>query len=192
MRLSPGVYHLNDSFAARPQLSAVLALEGLTNVALVGEPTQPGYAQSRIDRSATTLLVHGLRGAVSMNNCTRVRFQSLDIDMARQPYTYGRAISATDLSTTIEYDPALYSFESRAQQPWQLRVSNVNEFDPGEWRLNGTGESTALSPLPIIFSYKSEKSLCGAGWAAGYSDAARSGIDAGGASWQALHPAQHL
>ena len=25
------------------------------------------------------------------------------------------------------------------------------------------GESTALSPLPLIFSYKSEKSLCGTG-----------------------------
>ena len=25
------------------------------------------------------------------------------------------------------------------------------------------GESTALSPLPLIFSYKSKKSLCGAG-----------------------------
>ena len=29
--------------------------------------------------------------------------------------------------------------------------------------LEATGESTALSPLPLIFSYKSEKSLCGAG-----------------------------
>ena len=28
---------------------------------------------------------------------------------------------------------------------------------------NPCGESTALSPLPLIFSYKSEKSLCGAG-----------------------------
>ena len=127
MRLSPGVYHLSDSFAARPQLSAVFALEGLTDVALVGKPTQPGYAQSRIDRSATTLLVHGLRGAVSMNNCTRVRFQSLDIDMARQPYTYGRAISATDLSTTIEYDPTLYSFETRYR--WSTKVGSRTPFE---------------------------------------------------------------
>eukprot|EP01044_Picomonas_judraskeda_P004752 COSAG03_NODE_426_length_8006_cov_75.576957_3_plen_301_part_00 len=28
------------------------------------------------------------------------------------------------------------------------------------------GESTALSPLPLIFSYKSEQSSCGAGWSA--------------------------
>ena len=36
---------------------------------------------------------------------------------------------------------------------------NIDLFE----KMKVAGESTALSPLPIIFSYKSEKSLCGAG-----------------------------
>jgi ankyrin repeat protein len=43
----------------------------------------------------------------------------------------------------------------------------VNAVDAGEYTplhmAAGFGESTALSPLPLILSYKSEKSLCGAG-----------------------------
>lgn len=164
MRLSSGVYHLNDSFTDRPQLSAVLALDGLTDVALIGKLAQTGYTQSSIDQSTTTLLVHGLRGAVWMHNCTRVRFHSLDFDMARLPYTYGRAIRATDLSTTIEFDPKLYSFESRAQQPWQLRVTNVNEFDPMDWRLNGTGQyNSATAPVPVTLDRPGQLTLHGVG-----------------------------
>ena len=36
-------------------------------------------------------------------------------------------------------------------------------FAVNDERLGGTGESTALSPLPLISPYKSEKSLCGTG-----------------------------
>ena len=168
VRLGSGVYHLNDSFTARPQLSAVLALDGLTDVALVGKLAKTGYSQSSVDQSATTLLVHGLRGAVWMHNCTRVRFHSLDFDMARLPYTYGRAIGATDLSTTIEFDPKLYSFENRAQQPWQLRVTNVNEFDPMDWRLNGTGQyNSATAPVPVTLDRPGQLTLHGVGMTQG-------------------------
>ena len=44
---------------------------------------------------------------------------------------------------------------------WQLITPEAVSF-PDENATTG-GESTALSPLPLIFSYKSEKSLCGAG-----------------------------
>eukprot|EP01044_Picomonas_judraskeda_P019355 COSAG03_NODE_4065_length_1702_cov_3.159077_3_plen_172_part_00 len=42
----------------------------------------------------------------------------------------------------------------------------------------GHGESTALSPLPLIFSYKSEKSLCGAGHGHGHAAAAAASAEA--------------
>jgi hypothetical protein len=44
---------------------------------------------------------------------------------------------------------------------WQLITPEAVSF-PDENATTG-GESTALSPLPLIFSYKSEKSLCGTG-----------------------------
>ena len=49
-----------------------------------------------------------------------------------------------------------------------LSIGKREEFDEVPetnpwWEPAPGGESTALSPLPLIFSYKSEKSLCGAG-----------------------------
>ena len=51
----------------------------------------------------------------------------------------------------------------RRQLVRDLCVVYENIFDQAaEHECKSIGESTALSPLPLIFSYKSEKSLCGA------------------------------
>ena len=64
-------------------------------------------------------------------------------------------------------DPGAAMFNSLIQA-FASGATGFNVFDDD-------GESTALSPLPLISSYKSEKSLCGTGRAGGQGDAGREG-----------------
>ena len=61
--LAAGLYHLNDS--AVEQLQPMIALSGLANVALVGQPGAGRYDSLAPDPTATTLLVYGMRGGRS-------------------------------------------------------------------------------------------------------------------------------
>jgi hypothetical protein len=160
VQLRAGVYHLNDSLISSPDLSCLIKLDGLSNVVLAGA----GGAGRGPDPTATsTLLIHGLRGAIWVHNSTNIRFEHLDIDMARVPYTFGKCTAVTPASMTLQFDPQKYSFEGDLQ-PWQMQVSDVNEFDTGNWRMNGsTGLSTLRSFLPIELDGPHQLTLRGLG-----------------------------
>jgi hypothetical protein len=101
---------------------------GNGNGALIGEGETASesskYSQRRIDPTATTLLVHGLRGGFSLNDAVDIKLSGFQMDMARMPYTYGHCTAATPSSMTVQFDAALYPFDAStvAQNPWLLKV----------------------------------------------------------------------
>ena len=164
VQLVAGVYHLNDSSSWAAHGQQLIRAQDLTDVALVGASTgSRAYNHARADPAATTLLVHGLRGAVTVFRCRRVRFFDLDIDMARLPYTFGYVSAATDDTMTVKFDPTVYPFDAPVQ-PWTTIVTNVQEFDRGDWRMNA---SIGGGRLPIAIDSAGQLTLSGLGTSAG-------------------------
>ena len=165
VQLTAGVYHLNDSLAWAGRGQQLIKAQDLTDVSLVGATTaiSRGYNHSQIDPRATTLLVYGLRGAVTVFRSRRVRFVDLDIDMARLPYTFGYVSAATDDTMTVKFDPSIYPFEAPVQS-WTTTVTNVQEFDRGDWRMNA---SLGGGQLPVVVDSVGQLTLSGLGTSAG-------------------------
>jgi hypothetical protein len=71
-------------------------------------------------------------------------------------YCYDDYIALAGGSAAGRFSPPLAPSSTVTDQQIQTNCVRVRGFSP-------RGESTALSPPPLIFSYKSEKSLRGAG-----------------------------
>ena len=146
--LASGTYHLNDSnWVADGQ--PMLILRGLHNVTLAGQAGSGDYYGREIDPTATTLLIYGLRGAFSLSNCSNVHITGLQIDMERQPYTYGRCVAADKGSFTVKFDPEAYPFPAPVPASF-LKVQSVMGFDPVNWRMarNAVDIYTTANPYP--------------------------------------------
>lgn len=152
VHLAAGTYHLNDTGAAFGQFAPMLQLGGVHNVVLAGHPgaayASSGYQQPNADPSATTLLIHGLRGGVLLQDSSGVTFSGLQVDMARMPYTYGRCTAATGSTMTVQFDSTAYPYDadSVTRNPWLMQVTDVNLFDTFNWRI-GEGSTIAASLL---------------------------------------------
>jgi hypothetical protein len=103
VQLVAGEYHVDDT-------ATQIALSGLSDVALVGAAGTGGFRTAGPDPTATTLMFHGIRSAFSVSDSARVSFTSLQIDMARQPYTYGQCVAVDADSFTLEFDVGAYPF----------------------------------------------------------------------------------
>lgn len=97
--LSAGIYHCNDTGA--PDYQPMLQLSGLKNVALVGAAGTGGFDTAGPDPTATTLLFHGMRAAFAIGSSSNIKVQNIQIDMVRQPYTFGKATAVTATSFTL-------------------------------------------------------------------------------------------
>ena len=117
VQLAPGTYHANDSsWVADGQ--AMVILKGLQNVRLQGQTGSGRIDTPQPDPTATTLLVYGLHGAFALSNCTNVQIVGIQVDMARQPYTYGQCTAADAGTFTVRFDAAAYPFSPAL--PWVL------------------------------------------------------------------------
>jgi hypothetical protein len=157
VKLSAGVYHLNDSsWVASGQ--PMIILKDLRNVALVGHPGSGRYDTRDPDGAATTLLIYGLRGAFALSNCTAIKIRGVQVDMDRQPYTYGRCIAADEGSFTIQFDPEAYPFTNPVPD-YLRRVQAVMGFDPVEWRMahNAVDIYTTSKPYPVSLDSASNR-----------------------------------
>ena len=151
--LEPGTYHLNDPDVG--EMAPMLPLNNVAAVTLQGATHPNGTV-------ATTLMIHGLRWGFSVAQSTNIVFRNFAMDMARQPYTYGKCVAVTSDSFTIEYDPGMYPFTapvapevlttgqsvrvttaanatvtsatSAPTPAYLLRVQATLEFDPTTWR----------------------------------------------------------
>jgi hypothetical protein len=97
--LSAGIYHCNDT--AAPDYQPMLELSGLNNVALVGAAGSGGFDTAGPDTTATTLLFHGMKAAFAIGSSSNIKVQNIQIDMMRQPYTFGKATAVTATSFTL-------------------------------------------------------------------------------------------
>jgi len=97
--LSAGIYHCNDT--AAPDYQPMLELSGLNNVALVGAAGSGGFDTAGPDTTATTLLFHGMKAAFAIGSSSNIKVQNIQIDMVRQPYTFGKATAVTATSFTL-------------------------------------------------------------------------------------------
>lgn len=167
VQLVAGIYHLNDSYTWAAQQAQLIKAEGLTDVGLAGAAGRAGgYNHPQPDNATTTLLVYGLRGAVVVFQSTRVRFVNIDIDMARLPYTFGVVSSATANTMSVKFDPHTYPFTApvRPMDQWTMTVTNVQEFDRVDWRMNA---SLGGGRLPIVIDSPGQLTLTGLGTTAG-------------------------
>ena len=98
--LSAGIYHCNDT--AAPDYQPMLHLEGLKDVALVGAAGSGDFHTPGPDPTATTLLFHGMKAAFEIGSSSNIKVQNIQIDMVRQPYTFGKATAVTATSFTME------------------------------------------------------------------------------------------
>ena len=134
------------AFDARPEILA--SLEGLMEL----EATLP--------QSMTTTMIKKPSGR-----------KAADPHAARKDATLGKHLAFMDTAIQKKKDAAAgLSTSTRSMADKYAVVKPVErppvpEVSPPQVdeELDRSGESTALSPLPLIFSYKSEKSLCGAG-----------------------------
>ena len=126
--LAAGTYHANDA------VGGTVALKNLHNVALVGQAGSGDYYTAAPDPTATTFLVYGLRGFLSLTNCTNMQIKGIQVDMKWQPYTYGQCTAVDPASFTIKFDPEAYPFAAPIA-PWLLKVQSVMGFDPVNWRV---------------------------------------------------------
>ena len=131
--LSAGTYHLNDTNWV-PIRQPMLILKNLNSVALVGHAGTGGYYTDGPDPTATTLLIYGMQGAFSWSNCTNIKARGLQVDMHRQPYTYGICTAASVSSFTVKFDPERYPFLQPIPD-YLLEVQSVMGFDPVAWRM---------------------------------------------------------
>ena len=156
--LQPGVYHVDDPH------DAPIALTGLSDVALVGAAGTGGFNTDGADPTATTLMLHGIRQAFSVSNSARVAFRGIQIDMERQPYTYGQCVAVAPDSFVLEFDPALYPFPAPVPS-WMTKVQAVMGFDPSTWRMaqDAVDIYATSDPLNCSLSAPGRLSVQGAG-----------------------------
>ena len=131
--LATGTYHANDT-SWTPNRQPMIILKNLRNVALAGNPGSRIYDSPNPDPSATTLLLYGLHGAFSLANCSNVKISGIQVDMVRQPYTYGQCVSVDESSFTVRFDPERYAFNTPIPDYLQ-KVQSVMGFDPINWRM---------------------------------------------------------
>jgi hypothetical protein len=135
-----------------------MALGGGGFVGSVGEPTQAvqaGYA------GATTDTGHkGSSGSFGMLKPGLPDVQ-LQTDFGWRS-EHMMAVVSKQLIQIFYGKPPTFSYWNGCSTGGRQGQAMAQRF-PDDY----DGESTALSPLPLIFSYKSEKSLCGAGILAG-------------------------
>jgi hypothetical protein len=98
--LSAGIYHCNDT--AAPDYQPMLHIEGIKNVALIGAAGSGKFNSASPDPTATTLLFHGMKAAFEIGSSSNIKVQNIQIDMVRQPYTFGKATAVTATSFTLE------------------------------------------------------------------------------------------
>lgn len=97
--LSAGIYHCNDAAIADHQ--PMLKLSGLKNVALVGATSSGDFHATGPDPTATTLLIYGMKAAFSISSSSNIQITNIQIDMERQPYTFGKCTAVTPTSFTL-------------------------------------------------------------------------------------------
>jgi len=125
--LLAGIYHINDTTPS-------IVLSGLQDVSLRGSPGTSGFTTTGPDPTASTLMFHGRRMGFQVSGSQNVSFFGFQIDMSRQPYTYGQAVAVEADSFTIEFDESAYPFPTGAAWSWLLKVQAVMGFDTTAWR----------------------------------------------------------
>ena len=133
VNLVAGVDHANDT-SWTPNRQPSIILKNLRDVALAGNPGSRIYDSPNPDLTATTLLLYGLHGAFSLANCSNIQISGIQVDMVRQPYTYGQCVSVDESSFTVRFDPERYAFNTPIPDYLQ-KVQAVMGFDPINWRM---------------------------------------------------------
>jgi hypothetical protein len=160
--LSAGIYVLNDTAIADGQM--LIVLNNVHRVALVGAASSRDSSgrhtrslastpSTKAPGKSTTLMIYGLRGAFEVSNSSNVAFRFFEVDMVRQPYTYGKCVAVAKNAFSIEYDPGIYPFLSHNVVPaYLLQVRSVTGFDRTAWRMphDGVDIYTTADPYPVI------------------------------------------
>eukprot|EP01052_Picozoa_sp_SAG31_P011806 SAG31_NODE_678_length_12892_cov_5.458063_1_plen_769_part_00 len=125
VRMLAGTYHLNDT--AVPYGQPMISLRNISDVALEGSS----------NGSRSILMIHGYRTGVQFIAASRISLRSLDLEMARYPYTFGTATEPiSNSSFELEVDPALYPFRAPSgASHWQYEASSIMGFDRKSWRM---------------------------------------------------------
>ena len=153
--LSAGIYEMNDTGAKDHQ--PIMTVAGLSGVALKGETGSGDYYTAGPDPTATTLMVHGMKGFASIADSANVRFEGLQVDMLRQPYTYGQCTKVSGDSFEIKFDPEAYPFDAPVPD-YLLKVQSVMGFDPIHWRMARNPVDIYVTASPYTVTLNGGKS----------------------------------